>query len=302
VESKPVGEEQGDEVIVRPARPEDREEVLAFCAHTWEDGDYIGQVFDQWLHDESGDLLVAISGGRPVGLVHIQMLSADEAWLEGIRVDPTVRRQGIGRLLLSRALAAAHERGAGVARLFTDSDNIGSQELVTKRFDFLRVAEVVRYSGKAAPESSQEGEMGTLRGASGAHGPRLLVSGREDRTRIWTWLLQSNLAPVNGGLQFDWWQAWALTEQDLQDYLSDGAVWLLEEWETIQAIAIVGDAAGDEEDSETGTLQVRYIDGVAGGIGALALALRELATERHLSQVELWLPDLLILHDAMNGA
>jgi hypothetical protein len=34
----------------------------------------------------------------------------------------------------------------------------------------------------------------------------------------------------------------------------------------------------------------------------LALALREIAAQRHLSLVELWLPDLLILHDAMNGA
>jgi hypothetical protein len=174
--------------------------------------------------------------------------------------------------------------------------------MVTKRFAFLRVAEVVRYAGKAAPESGQGREIDALRGASGRHGPRLLVARPEDRSRIWDWLLQSNLAPVNGGLQFDWWQAWALTEQDLQAYLSDGAVWLLEEWETIQAIAIVRDAAGDEEGPETGTLQVRYIDGAAGGIGTLALALREIATERHLSQVELWLPDLLILHDAMNGA
>ncbi len=296
-----MGEEQGDDVIVRPARPEDREAVLAFCAQTWAGGDYISLVFDQWLHDESGALLVAVGGGRPVGLVHVLMLSADEAWLEGIRVDPAVRRQGIGRLLTSRALVAAHERGAGVARLFTDSDNVASQEMVTKRFGFLRVAEVVRYSGKAL-ESGQGREMDALQGISGGHGPRLLVAGPEDRSRIWDWLLQSNLAPVNGGLQFDGWQAWALTEQDLQVYLADGAVWLLEEWETIQAIAIVRDAAGDEEDPETGTLQVRYIDGAAGGIGALALALREIAAPRHLSQVELWLPDLLILHDAMNGA
>jgi hypothetical protein len=170
-----------------------------------------------------------------------------------------------------------------VARLFTDSDNVASQEMVTKRFGFLRVAEVVRYSGKAL-ESGQGREMDALLGVSGGHGPRLLVAGPVDRSRIWDWLLQSNLAPVNGGLQFDWWQAWALTEPDLQVYLADGAVWLLEEWETIQAIAVVRDAAGDEEDPETGTLQVRYIDGAAGGIGALALALREIAAVRNLSQ------------------
>jgi ribosomal protein S18 acetylase RimI-like enzyme len=300
-ESKPVGEEQGDEVVVRPALPEDREAVLAFCAHTWEGGDYIALVFDQWLHDESGALLVAVIGRHPVGLVHVQMPSADDSWLEGIRVDPAVRRQGIGRLLVSQALVAARARGAGAARLFTDNGNIASQELVTKRFGFQRVAEVVRYIGKAL-ESERAPKLDALQGVSETHGPRLLAAGPEDRSRIWDWLLQSNLAPVNGGLQFDGWQAWALTEQDLQVYLSEEAVWLLEEWETIQAIAIALDAVEDEEDPETGTLQVRYIDGAAGGIGALAVALREIAAERHLSQVEMWLPDLLILHDAMNGA
>jgi ribosomal protein S18 acetylase RimI-like enzyme len=301
-ESKPVSEEQGDEVVVRPARSEDREAVLAFCARTWEGGDYIALVFDQWLHDESGALLVAVVGGHPVGLVHVQLLSADDAWLEGIRVDPAVRRQGIGRLLVSQALVAARVRGAGVARLLTDSGNVASQELVTKRFGFQRVAEVARYTGKAAPESERWQKLDALQGVSEAHGPRLLVAGPEDHSRIWDWLLQSNLAPVNGGLQFDGWQAWALTEQDLQVYLAGEAVWLLEEWEMIQAIAIALGALEDEEDPETGTLQVRYIDGAAGGIGALAVALREIAARRHLSQVELWLPDLLILHDAMNGA
>ena len=30
---------QDDPLEVRPARPEDRDAVLAFCAHTWDDGD-----------------------------------------------------------------------------------------------------------------------------------------------------------------------------------------------------------------------------------------------------------------------
>jgi hypothetical protein len=54
--------------------------------------------------------------------------------------------------------------------------------------------------------------------------------------------------------------------------------------------------------SSLATLQARYIDGTASGISTLALVLREIAQERELEQVELWLPDLLILQDAMNGA
>ena len=39
---------------IRPARPEDREAVLAFCMHTWDWGDYIESVWDEWLHDPQG--------------------------------------------------------------------------------------------------------------------------------------------------------------------------------------------------------------------------------------------------------
>ena len=293
--------EELEDVVVRPAESGDRDAVLAFCALTFSDGDYIAEVFDKWLEDTSGALLVAVYDGRPVGLAHMLMLSAEDAWIEGIRVDPAVRRRGIGRMLTSQVLHTAHERGARVARLFTDSDNVASQTLVTRRFGFERVAEVTRYSGEAL-EINGDTDAGTLLETQvAAPGPRLLLAGSEDYDRIWSWLKQSNLAPVNGGLQFGSWCAWALTGEDLQAYLLHGAVWLLEEWETIQAMAILQDEVSREED-EPGTLQVRYIDGAASSLGTLALYLREVAHLRDLAQVELWLPDLLILRDAMSGA
>jgi ribosomal protein S18 acetylase RimI-like enzyme len=293
--------EELEDVTVRPAESGDRDAVLAFTAHTFPDGDYIAAVFDTWLEDTSGALLVAIFEGRPVGLAHLLMLSAEDAWIEGIRVDPAVRRRGIGRVLISQVLRTAYERGAKVARLFTDSDNVASQTLVTRRFGFQRVAEVTRYSSEALEIGSSTDTSALLETQAATPGPRLLLAGGEDYARIWSWLEQSNLAPVNGGLQFGSWCAWALTGEDLQAYLLDGAVWLLEEWETIQAIAILQDEVISGED-EPGTLQVRYIDGAASSMGTLALHLREIAQMRGLAQVELWLPNLLILRDAMSGA
>jgi ribosomal protein S18 acetylase RimI-like enzyme len=305
--------EQTAEVIVRPAQPEDREAVLAFCQHTWDGGDYIEDVWEDWLTAESGALLVAVSEGQPVGLVHLAMLSHEDAWLEGIRVDPRVQRQGIGRVLTSQALVVAREHGATVARLFTSSENVASQELMTKKFGFQRVAEVAQYTGRALQSGSDpdadalletdESEALGIRQEPAVEpppGPRLLLAGSEDYTRLWEWLKQSNLAATNGGLQFGWWSAWTLHDTDLQDYLVHGAAWLLEEWDVIQAVALVRDEVGDED--SPATLQVRYIDGAAGGISTLALVLREIAQEHDLEQVVMWLPDLLILQDAMNGA
>jgi ribosomal protein S18 acetylase RimI-like enzyme len=299
-----------DQISVRPARPEDRDAVLAFCANTWEYGDYIPHVWDAWLRDERGALLVAVVDDRPAGVVHVRMLSADEAWLEGIRVDPAVRRQGIGRVLTSRALVAAHERGATVARLLTGHTNVASQQLIA-RFAFTRVAEVVRYQAPAL--TGDEDEPGETDGADDADqiatsqisplfqtGPRLVFAGPDAFDRVWEWLEHSNLVPASGGLEFGDWVACALTEPLLREHLAAGWVWLLEVWETIQALAIPADvpARGDEPSR----LHVRYMDGAADAIGRLALVLREEAGLRGHATVDLWLPDQLILRDAMDGA
>ncbi len=51
--------------------------------------------------------------------------------------------------------------------------------------------------------------------------------------------MQSNLAPLTGGLEYLDWQARALTEPLLRGYLAAGQVRLIEEWDAIQALAIV---------------------------------------------------------------
>lgn len=293
---EPIQAEGASELEVRPAQPGDRDAVLAFCAHTWSDGDYIAYVWDDWLADDRGVLLVGLLDGQPVAINHLQMVSDDEAWLEGMRVDPQYRREGFGRILTSRTLVAARERGASVARLITSSDNLASQGMIT-RFGFVRVAEMVRYRGPAFTTDDTTPTAALAR------------PGVDDFERLWEWLEQSNLAPLTGGLEYGDWQARALTEPLLRGYLASGQVRLIEEWDTIQALAIVTPPAEDTSDSgdsggsgEMPTLDVRYLDGQADAIGRLALALRAEAAAAHYGRVELWLPDLLILHDAMDGA
>src|SRR5258708_19169653 len=261
---------------VRPARPEDRDAVLAFCARTWSDGDYIAEVWDDWLGNQRGVLLVATLAERPVGLVHVRTVSTDEAWVEGIGVDPAVRRQGVGRVLTSRGLVAGRERGAGVARLFTTWDNVAAQAMFGA-FGFTRIAQVTYY--EAAAEDAVQA------GATSGSGPgqRLVTPGADAFERMWSWLEQSNLAPFNGGLEFLGWAARALTEPRLRAYLAAGEVLTLEEWDTIHALAIVRDQ--DDAPGEPGPPEVRYLDGMADGIARPALALRALAAQRGLATI-----------------
>jgi ribosomal protein S18 acetylase RimI-like enzyme len=288
-------EATGEELLVRSARPDDREAVLAFCAHTWSEGDYIESVWDDWVADERGAFLVAELNGRPVGIVHMRLLAEDEAWLEGIRVDPALRQQGVGRMLVSRAMVAARDAGASVARLFTSATNIASQRLVAK-FGFTRVAEVVQYDASvASADTTTPGQDESV-----PAGARLSTPGVMAFERIWEWLEQSTLSPFNGGLEFLGWVARGLTEPALREYLAAGNVWLLEEWDTIQALAVA--VTGEPRHDGRRRLDVRYIDGLSEAIGRLALALRQPAREHGATSVQLWLPDLLILVDAMNAA
>jgi ribosomal protein S18 acetylase RimI-like enzyme len=284
---------QGDMLEVRPARLEDRDAVLAFCAHTWDDGDYIEFAWDNWLRaqqDQRSVMLVGLLDGKPIALNHMVMVSEDESWVDGMRVDPAYRRMGFGAVMTSRALVAARERGAHVARLITAEDNHASQGMIT-RFGFARVAEMVRYRGPALAADEAVEDVAAL-----------AYPGPDDLERIWAWLEQSNLAPLTGGLEYYHWQARALTEPLLRDYLAAGQVRLIEEWGAIQSLAILSPRLEARGRRETTTLPVRYVDGLADSIGRLGLALRAEAATLRCDRVELWLPNLLILRDAMAGA
>jgi hypothetical protein len=180
-----------------------------------------------------------------------------------------------------------------------------------RRFGFAHIAEVERYEAPALVEEETdpgfeaeaeadqvEDQAEELDAAEEPGGRRLTLAGEEDLGRVQEWLEHSNLAPFNDGFEFLSDGARKLVEPALRAYLRAGQIWLLEEWETIQALAVALEGAG----ASAGTLEVRYIDGSSEGISRLALVLREVAAERELASVSLWLPHLLILRDAMDGA
>jgi GNAT superfamily N-acetyltransferase len=229
---------------------------------------------------------------RPVAIVHVTLLTPQEGWLEGIRVNPDVRRQGIGRAMVARALEAAGTRGASLVRLFTTASNTASQLLV-EGAGFAQVAAFVRYAAPAGvPDEAEVVPAGAV----------LRVVGAGDYDRLWGYLRVSNLVPLNGGLVVRGWVAQSLTPSLLRQRLAAGEVFVLEAWDTIQALAMVRDHPGGADDDLGPRLEVEYLDGMADWIGRMALALRGQAAGRELPLVRLALPDLLILHDAMDGA
>ncbi len=119
-------------VKIRQAKESDKSQVLEFCRDTWRGGDYIPDVWDEWVKDKKGRLIVATISGRPVGLAHAALQTRNVAWLEGVRVHPSFRGRGIAGRLNIVLTGFAARKGARIARLCTGSMNKASRKHLDK--------------------------------------------------------------------------------------------------------------------------------------------------------------------------
>ena len=112
-----------DGLIFRKVTTSDWPAIEEITRHTWDGGDYIPQVFDEWLADESGAFLAADWEGRLVAIGKVTFLTPGEAWLEGLRVAPDMRGRGIARHFTDHEIRLAKQRGAQMVRYATSSAN-----------------------------------------------------------------------------------------------------------------------------------------------------------------------------------
>jgi GNAT superfamily N-acetyltransferase len=273
--------------VIRPARPEDRDAVLAFCAHTWEWGDYIEYVWDDWLHDPQGQLFVATADGQPVGVAHLLMLSATEAWLEGMRIDPAYRRQGLARALDNAMFAEAMNRGATVARLTTESTNTASISALKNIF--------MRQIGSFAPFKATPLTTAP-KSQYGLETPQLATS--RDLDEIVAYLNVSSIFPAVGGLYYLGFRAYAITNDLLEAKVREKSIYLLRRWDRLDGLVI----AEPEQRRQERHLSIGYIDGTTESISLIAYALRRMVPNMGLEGVRAYAPDLIMVRDAFVGA
>lgn len=263
---------------IRQATAQDKDAVLAFCAHTFEWGDYLPEVWEQWLADEKGALLVATQDGVPVGVAKVTLLTPREAWLEGLRVDPQHRRAGLGWQFQTACLEVARRSGADVARLATGSQNLAVHKMA-ERSGMHRVA--AAWPLEASAFASEESASPT----------RL---GKSDWGPISTRILQGSTLAALHGLYGAGWTWEAMTEDKLRAHLRCGQVLALYDNKAeIAAVAITLDPNPIDR-----SLPVAYVDGGASRAQDLALALRHYAATLHLEKVRAMLPAVSLLRQA----
>ena len=275
------------DVEVRPAHPEDREAVLAFCQQTWEWGDYIEHVWDAWLTNPQGKLFVAIKNGRPVGITNIRMLNATEAWFEGMRVDPAFRQHGIASALSTAQMDEAKQRGATTARLITESTNTAAIHLLEKGA-MNRVGSYTMYRAVAAaapPKRSYALET-----------PVLATSA--DLDDIIDYLNNSNIFPATGGLYYQGFTAYTVTADLLLAKITAHQLYILRRWDRLDGLVIAESRSGHQGQH----LSIGYIDGTTESISMIAYSMRRLLPDFGLENIIAHVPDLMMVRDAFVGA
>ncbi len=272
---------------IRPARSEDREAVLAFCIQTWDWGDYIEFVWDEWLNDPQGKLFVATKDGRPVGVANMRMLNKTEAWFEGMRVDPTLRQQGIASALYNAQRREAVGRGATTARLITESTNAGAIRLL-ERASMHRVGAYAPFRALPVTTPSKR--------EYGLEIPVLATAA--DLDNIIDYLNASNIFPAVGGLYYQGFTAYSITSELLTEKVAAQQLYILRRWDRLDGLAIAEPREGHREKH----LFVGYIDGTTESISMIAYALRHQLSDQGLESVSANVPDLMMVRDAFLGA
>jgi GNAT superfamily N-acetyltransferase len=215
------------------ARPDDKDQVLSFATTTWDGYDYIPEVWDDWIVPSDGVVLVATVGeplhggealgadgarlevGRPIAMTRVTMLSDDEAWLEGIRVDPAARGLGVATDLQVAELQWIAAHGARVVRYMTSEMNVGSQRLGA-RHGLLEVGRWRSYGhrddgdGAGVSTAATEATLARLGKAS---------AGAWDRVGV-----DPTLCAGHGLYEYRSWAFQELTEERFQRHVARGEV------------------------------------------------------------------------------
>jgi len=266
-------------LILRRARPDDRAAMERICAHTWDDGDYIPYVWDRWLADGQGPLVVGELAGQVVALCKISFQAAGQVWLQGMRVDPDHRRRGIGQRFLDYSLAYAQEHGARVARLSTSIRNT-PVHMMTARAGMERIAVFVFWQAEALAE-----------------GPQLRVLSPGDQPAVEAFLRTSQVLEACRGIYQSNWENLELTSNRLPPLLQGGCVVALgEPGMPPAALALL------TEDQEDKALDVGFADGDPALVQQLAMALRVYVSCRGAIRARAWLPEVVWLREAFSAA
>jgi hypothetical protein len=108
----------------------------------------------------------------------------------------------------------------------------------------------------------------------------------------------SNIFPAIGGLYYQGFTAYTITNDLLREKISAQHLYILRRWDRLDGLAIAEPRTGHREEH----LFVGYIDGTTESISMIAYALRHFLPDMGLPGITAHVPDLMMVRDAFVGA
>ncbi len=253
-------------VTCRPACESDTAAMRKITQDLWEGHDYVPQMWDEWLADPYGALLVAEYESQVVGLGKLSRQSEQDWWLQGLRVHPEYRGRGVAAQLHQALMAEWERAGSGAVRLITHRPQV--QHLCQQ----LGFTELGEYTEFAAPTGGAAIEAASLPLSQEVPTLPFRALGLDECTEAVVFAAANPARAVLGDWIDLYWERVPARAQYLEPMIERGRVWW---WRGRQGLL----AAYEETDDESNQLQL-YISLLAcqaAAITPLLLDARRLA-------------------------
>jgi len=242
------------DIIVRPAQSEDKMAVLNFCQHIWVNAeDYIAQVWDHWMADSSGQILVAVFADEPIAMTRVVQLSEQEGWWEALRVDPRYRGRGLVRCLDPVIEQYFQARGISTIRCCVATWNSAIPDIIQRR-GYQSIACYLKHSAQAIAAPLRQ----------------LSQLQESDCQTVWQFIEQMQGTSALFVCQGAKWQT--LLIDQLQARLQSRRVWGYRPQQELQGLLIQSHL-----ESADSALWVGYVAGTTEGLFGLLEAMKHLA-------------------------
>ena len=117
----------------------DKKEILDLIKDVWDGTDYIGNVFDGWIMEPFGEFTCMILDDRIVAVSKMTQLNSECVWFEGLRVESSYRKRGLGKAFLEYQIKRAIELGYKNVQLSTYYENLSIK--IIEAFGFKKIEE-----------------------------------------------------------------------------------------------------------------------------------------------------------------
>ncbi len=206
---------------IRRARHEDIPGIIAYTRDTFEWGDYVPDVIEEWVEDPDGVTMVAALDGEPIAVARALLLTPNEGWGHGIRVHPDHRGGGVAAEIGIPLLAWIRDAGAQVVRLLIEDDNEPSIRHVQK-LGFRRTVRLMHASRTVGEATANPEGNGVRRGPSALRAKPAKVQDAPLVLASWS---SSEIGRAVRGLIGEGWRFHTLRVDDVRDAAGSGSLW-----------------------------------------------------------------------------